>query len=40
MMHCKKYKEKETYGEFSRRVKDTIYGIPKDLIDKTIESLP
>lgn len=32
--------ERETYAQFSQRVKDTIYRIPKQHIDKAIESLP
>lgn len=32
--------EKETYDEYAARVMETIKEMPKDLIDRTIESLP
>lgn len=31
---------RETYEEFAQRVKDTVYNIPKELLNKTVESLP
>ena len=32
--------EKETYDEYAARVMETINNMPKDVIDRTIESLP